>query len=221
MSSNFNLSGAAHTAAKTAEEALPGEPTVTMLFPHAVNLTHDVTRQVIKFNAGVNEVPESLADHSYLAAHGVRAHIKPRPQPLTVTAAILAFLHMRGYADKGTPDEQVATAQNMLDKMSLDEQRGFMADFTQNAGKAVDDDVDDGKDDGTARFAEGVTPPVDPPKPPAGQEGVTPPVDPPKPPAGQEGVTPPVDPPKPPAGGSATTEEDDGKATDKSGKKKK
>lgn len=209
MSSNFNLSGAAHTAAKTAEEALPGEPTVTMLFPHAVNLTHDVTRQVIKFSAGVNEVPESLADHSYLAAHGVRAHIKPRPQPLTVTAAILAFLHMRGYADKGTPDEQVATAQNMLDKMSLDEQRGFMADFTQNAGKAVevdtDDDTDDeGKDDGMARFfAEGVKPPQDPP------------------PTGQEGVKPPVDPPKPPAGGSVTTEEDDGKATDKSGKKKK
>lgn len=212
---NFNLAGAAHTEAKTADEALPGEPTVTMLFPNPVNLTHDVTRQVIKFNAGVNEVPESLSEHPYLAAHGVRAHIKPRPQPLTVTPAILAFLHMRDYATEGSPDAQVQTAQNMLDKMSLDEQRDFMADFTQNAGKSVDydeDDTDDGRvGGGQLNNAEGTKPPSDPR-----------PVTPPGTVSGAEGTKPPNDPPPPPnTGGSATTEEDDGKAADKPGKKKK
>lgn len=51
------------------------EGTVTMIFKKPVRLTLDDNSQV-HFPAGASEVPESLADHWYLRAHGVRAHKK-------------------------------------------------------------------------------------------------------------------------------------------------
>lgn len=140
---SFNLLGAVHAGVKDSAEAQPGEATVTMVFPRDVVLTQDGTMQRFLFRQGVQEVPESMAGHPYLVAHGVRKHDKPRPQPLTLTPAILVFLQSRGYCRDGSPDEQAAAGQAKLDAMSLDDQRGFMADFTQNAGKTPDADDDD------------------------------------------------------------------------------
>lgn len=48
----------------------PDEETVTMTFPAPVILTMDDHRRV-RFPAGVQEVPERLANHPYLRANGV------------------------------------------------------------------------------------------------------------------------------------------------------
>jgi hypothetical protein len=51
------------------EEAAPDEPTVKMNFPHAVILTLEGYRMV-RFEAGIQDVPESMAGDEYLAANG-------------------------------------------------------------------------------------------------------------------------------------------------------
>jgi hypothetical protein len=53
----------------TPEEAAPDEPTVKMNFPHPVVLTLEGYRMV-RFEEGVQDVPESLAAHPYLEANG-------------------------------------------------------------------------------------------------------------------------------------------------------
>jgi hypothetical protein len=59
-------------------EILPGEPTVTMVFPKPVLLTLPGYRRV-QFKAGVNQVPQSLADHEYLKLSGATRHQGPVP----------------------------------------------------------------------------------------------------------------------------------------------
>jgi len=63
-----------------AQEAKPhaGEGTVTMVFPRTVIL-QDTDHKKYTFPAGTSEVPERLADHWYLAAHGVVPYAKPEP----------------------------------------------------------------------------------------------------------------------------------------------
>jgi hypothetical protein len=51
------------------EEAAPDEPTVKMNFPHPVILTLEGYRMV-RFEAGVQDVPQSMADNPYLEANG-------------------------------------------------------------------------------------------------------------------------------------------------------
>lgn len=54
----------------SAAEAAPDEATTKMNFPHPVTLTLPGYRMV-HFPEGIQEVPESMVDHEYLAAHGV------------------------------------------------------------------------------------------------------------------------------------------------------
>jgi hypothetical protein len=49
-----------------------GEKTAKMHFPNALTLTTDKI-EMVTFGEGVQEVPESLKDHPYLKASGVRA----------------------------------------------------------------------------------------------------------------------------------------------------
>lgn len=58
------------------EDLLAG-PTVTMLFPQKVLLRLDNGAGLLEFHAGVQEVPESLADHWWLRDNGVRRHVRP------------------------------------------------------------------------------------------------------------------------------------------------
>lgn len=52
-------------------EAL-GQKTVRMMFPQALSVTlQDYT--MISFEGGIQDVPESLVDHPYLKAHGVKS----------------------------------------------------------------------------------------------------------------------------------------------------
>lgn len=55
----------------TASDLRPGEPTVKMFFPQPVLLTVDHNLPRVRFNAGIQEVPQSLAKHAYLKANGV------------------------------------------------------------------------------------------------------------------------------------------------------
>jgi len=57
--------------------ALAQEPTVIMVFPRKVVLQLDEGHGFVEFEAGVNEVPKSLAGHWYLGACGVKSHAKP------------------------------------------------------------------------------------------------------------------------------------------------
>jgi hypothetical protein len=54
---------------RSPEQAAAGHETVLMHFPHEVLLDGNIL-----FAAGVNPVPCELADHWYLAAHGVTLH---------------------------------------------------------------------------------------------------------------------------------------------------
>lgn len=51
--------------------------TTTMVFPKKVRLTLD-TYNYVDFDAGIQEVPDEIADHWYLKAHGVQKHEKKR-----------------------------------------------------------------------------------------------------------------------------------------------
>lgn len=62
------------TQSKTAREACPNENTVTMMFPKPLFVWTDKSKLKVHFNAGVQEVPESLADHWYLVANGVKRY---------------------------------------------------------------------------------------------------------------------------------------------------
>jgi hypothetical protein len=56
-----------------AREMFPGEPTVSMSLPQPVTLTlsSDIRNpRSVHFEAGTQEVPQSLADHWYLKARG-------------------------------------------------------------------------------------------------------------------------------------------------------
>lgn len=62
-----------------AEIARPGDKTVTMIFPKDVFIWAEPTEKFpgrfkVQFRRGVCEVPESLSDHWYLAACGVKKH---------------------------------------------------------------------------------------------------------------------------------------------------
>lgn len=59
--------------ASPAHALAPGEPTVLMFFPHAVNLRSDDGR-VGEYPIGIHAVPESYVNHWWLAAHGVRPY---------------------------------------------------------------------------------------------------------------------------------------------------
>lgn len=64
---------ASRAVPKTAAMAAAGEKTVMMSFPKRVILTlNDHSR--IDFPAGICEVPESLADHKWLAQNGVKQY---------------------------------------------------------------------------------------------------------------------------------------------------
>jgi hypothetical protein len=65
---------------------LMSEKTVTMFFPQPVVLTLSgpLKFKRVRFGVGVQEVPESLADHAYLKAHGAQRHTagkQPDPPP--------------------------------------------------------------------------------------------------------------------------------------------
>src|SRR5258708_3969767 len=53
------------------EQAFPDEETVSMDFPKDVTLILDGHKGKVKFRAGPNDAPVTLADHFYLTAHGV------------------------------------------------------------------------------------------------------------------------------------------------------
>jgi len=55
----------------------PGEPAVIMVFPRRTVLSIDGTNKKICYEPGVHNVPERLADHWYLKAHGVTRHEMP------------------------------------------------------------------------------------------------------------------------------------------------
>jgi len=67
------------------KETLPAsvreEPTVTMVFPHALSLNLDNYAGLMHFKAGIQEVPVSISNHWYLKQQGVRAYQKPSPEP--------------------------------------------------------------------------------------------------------------------------------------------
>jgi hypothetical protein len=63
-------------AALTPEQAAQGHRTITMEFPEAVTLTVDWGKK-IEYPKGAHEVPEYLAGHFFLKAHGVRPYNRP------------------------------------------------------------------------------------------------------------------------------------------------
>jgi hypothetical protein len=63
-----------------AVHAFPNEPTVTMVFPKEVRLTLP-DHSVVRFEAGPQEVPESLIDNWYLKANGVKKYEPVLPPP--------------------------------------------------------------------------------------------------------------------------------------------
>lgn len=66
---------AARQAPKNAAQLAATEETVTMVFPRKVLLTlNDHSR--VEFEAGIQEVPKSLAGHDYLAMSGVKPYVK-------------------------------------------------------------------------------------------------------------------------------------------------
>lgn len=113
----------------------PHEKTVTMTFPRKVRVT---TRDgLIDFPAGVQEVPEHLADHPYLKHSGVKRHatssnksgwqkhaddnLEKDATQAQMTEHHVDFLRSRGYRI-----EDAAQAQRFYDNLPADNQPGFL-----------------------------------------------------------------------------------------------
>jgi hypothetical protein len=130
------------TPLKPEEAVAPGEGTVTMVFPQPVNLTTNDNR-LVRFNAGINEVPESLADHQYLRLSGVKKHDKSsagwrnklKPQPAKASATMTQH-HVEFMRSSGVDVADVMDAQRQFDGLSAEEQQEFLedsGDFVQNS----------------------------------------------------------------------------------------
>lgn len=64
------------SAPMTPAEAAKGHSTTTVEFPRLIHLTIS-TNQSVHYPVGVHEVPDHLADHWYLKAHGARVYYRP------------------------------------------------------------------------------------------------------------------------------------------------
>jgi hypothetical protein len=130
---NQAFSAAAAAPPLRPEEAVQeGEDTVTMVFPQAVRLTANDGR-VVDFKPGVQEVPESLADHSYLRLNGVKKHNgkggwrgKLKPQKTQDEKPVMTQHHVEFLKANGVEVADVNDAQRQFDALSPDEQKEFM-----------------------------------------------------------------------------------------------
>lgn len=122
----------------------PGEGTVMMVFPRPVRLT--TKDGPVDFKAGINEVPEHLADEPWLKHNGVKRQgakgSEPAPGsweaaaadlPRTVEASMtehhVAFLRHRGYQV-----ENVEAAQKFYERLNVDQRESFMTAATEWEG---------------------------------------------------------------------------------------
>jgi hypothetical protein len=130
------------TPLRPEEAVAPGEGTVTMVFPKPVNLTTNDGR-LVRFNSGINEVPESLADHEYLHLSGVKKHDKSsagwrnklKPQPSKASATMTQH-HVDFMRSSGVDVADIMDAQRQFDALSAEEQQEFLedsGDFVQNS----------------------------------------------------------------------------------------
>jgi hypothetical protein len=90
---------------------LADEPTVTMTFPRKVSLQLDENAGLVHFDAGLQEVPTSLAGHPYLAQQGVKRYAKAAPGPGELDA-LAAQLRAAGYqvvapGERATVEDEV------------------------------------------------------------------------------------------------------------------
>jgi len=131
---NQAFSAAAAAPPLRPEEAVQeGEDTVTMVFPRAVRLTANDGR-VVDFKPGVQEVPESLADHSYLKLNGAKRHDnkggwrgKLKPQKAQ-EKPVMTQHHVEFMKANGVEVADVNDAQRQFDALSSDEQKEFMGE---------------------------------------------------------------------------------------------
>lgn len=72
-----------HMTPLTPAEVAEGHSTITMQFPNPVHLTI-ATNTSVYYPAGVHEVPDHLADHWYLKAHGAQRYYRPVNVPAAV-----------------------------------------------------------------------------------------------------------------------------------------
>lgn len=79
-------------------EAVRGESTVTMMFPHEVSVNLDEYAGLIKFPKGIQQVPESLKNHWYLRQNGVKLYAPPEDAMPEIGEKHLKFLQSQGHS---------------------------------------------------------------------------------------------------------------------------
>jgi hypothetical protein len=113
---------------------LQGEPTVTMVFPHKMGLQLDDGGGYLQFQEGVQEVPQSVAQHPHLRKNGAKPYAKPALPNAAEEAALIERLRARGYyVAPPTAESETAAAIESSEKLDANRPRTAQEAAAANA----------------------------------------------------------------------------------------